>query len=289
MTRLRLGALLALAVAFGVLSYSPQAMAAAEVHRLNLVISAMPSQIDGAGMNDLLDRYNEYPLNGGGRTLNPIEKLKMAWYFDGELRYFVRPNFALAVGASRLSVQTQEEFLPSIGASINVVGDVVSVPLHVGAQYYLAPYTQGDFQARAFVGGGLMSLTGTKVTFSAVERGLPIKPTADGRLDTLDVSSLGGDSRLVTEGDSPGFYAEMGAHLFFAARYSVIVGAIYRSLKIRDLEKFSEGVLLGPVPNRAPADPPLQSPLLDADGKPYRISKLDLSGFGVRMAVAIGF
>ena len=286
MTRLRLGALLALAAAFGVFSLSPEAMAAAEVHRLNLVISAMPSQIDGGGMNDLLQRYNLYPL--GARGLEPLEQLSTTWLFDGELRYFVRSNFALAAGVSRLKAQTKREYLPSIGASINVLGEVLSVPIHVGAQYYLAPYTQGDFQARAFVGGGMMSLTGTRATFSTVELGLPIKVTADGTPDTLDAASLGGDNRLVSWGDSPGYYAEIGAHLFFAARYSVIVGAVYRNMKVRDME--TEGVIM--VPDGLPLadDPPLRVELKDADGKPfYRIPNLDLSGFGVRMAVAIGF
>jgi hypothetical protein len=287
LTRLRLGVLLALAVALGAFSLSPEAMAAAEVHRLNLVISAMPSQIDGGGMNDLLERYNQYPLNSGGRTFEPLDKLGMAWLFDGELRYFVRPNFALAAGVSRLKAQTKREFLPSIGASINLLGEVVSVPVHVGAQYYLAPYTQGDFQARAFVGGGLMSLTGTRATFSTVELGLPIKATADGRRDTLDVASLGGDSRLVAWGDGPGYYAEVGAHLFFAARYSVIVGAVYRSMKIRDLA--NEGVIMVPDSDRLPSEAPLQVELLDLKGKRIRIPDLNLSGLGVRMAVGIGF
>ncbi len=288
MTRLRLGALLALAVAFGVFSHSPEAMAAAEVHRLNLVISGMPSQVEGGGINDLIGRYNEYPLNSDGRTQNPLDKVGMAWLFDGELRYFVRPNFALAVGGSRLKVRTKREYQPSIGASINVVGEVVSTPFHVGAQYYLAPYTQGDFQARAFVGAGLLSMTGTQASFSTVEVGLPIHPNPNGP-DTLDINSLGGNNRLVARGDSPGYYAEVGAHLFFAARYSVIVGAVYRSMQIRSLTSVpGEDVIMVPVldTNRLP----LQMPLLDADGKTIaRIPRLDLSGFGVRMAVAIGF
>jgi hypothetical protein len=287
LTRLRLGVLLALAVAFGVLSLSPEAMAAAEVHRLNLVISAMPSQIDGAGMNDLLERYNQNPLSVSGRTFEPIDKLGLGWFFDSELRYFVRPNFALAAGVSRLTVQTKREFLPLIGASINVLGEVSSVPVHVGAQYYLAPYTQGDFQARAFVGGGLMSLTGTRATFSTVELGLPIRATADGRRDTLDFFSLGGDNQLVAGGDSPGYYAEVGAHLFFAARYSVIVGAVYRSMKIRNLA--NEGVIMVPDAHRLPSEAPLQVELLDLRGNLVSIPELDLSGLGVRMAVAIGF
>jgi hypothetical protein len=287
LTRLRLGVLLALAVTLGAFSLSPEAMAAAEVRRLNLVISAMPSQINGGGMNDLLERYNQNPLNASGRSFEPIDRLGMAWLFDGELRYFVRPNFALAAGVSRLKVQTKREFLPSIGASINVLGEVSSVPVHVGAQYYLAPYTQGDFQARAFVGGGLMSLTGTQATFSTNEVGLPIKATTDGTPDTLDLYSLGGAGRLVAGGDSPGYYAEVGAHLFFAARYSVIVGAVYRSMKIRNLA--NEGVIMVPDAGRLSSEPPLQVELLDLKGKPVRIPELDLSGLGVRMAVAIGF
>lgn len=280
MTRLRLGALLALAVAFGALSLSPEAMAAAEVRRLNLVISAMPSQIDGGGMNDLLDRYNKNPLEEHG--LEPLSRLGMAWVFDSELRYFVRPSFALAAGLGQIKIQTKREFMPSIGASINLSGEVLSIPLHVGAQYYLAPYTQGDFQARAFVGGGLMSLTATRVTFLTAESGMSVSGG-----DTLDVFSLGGNNRLVARGDSPGYYAEVGAHLFFAARYSVVVGAIYRSMRIRDLA--NEGIILVPDPDRPVSEVPLSTPLLDLEHRQVRIPNLDLSGLGVRMAVGIGF
>jgi hypothetical protein len=280
LTRLRLGVLLALAVAVGAFSLSPEAMAAAEVHRLNLVISGMPSQIDGGGINKLLERYNQNPLEARG--FEALSNLGMAWLFDAELRYFVRPNFALAAGVSHLKVQTKREFLPSIGTSINVSGDVLSVPVHIGAQYYLAPYTQGDFQARAFVGGGLMSMTGTRATFSAIESGLPIRGG-----DTLDVASLGGTNRLVAKGDSPGYYAEVGAHLFFAARYSVIVGAVYRSMKVRDL--VGEGVISVPDGPPLDRDYTLRTDLLGTDGKPIRIPDLDLSGIGVRMAVGIGF
>jgi hypothetical protein len=276
LTRLRLGVLLALAVAFGAFSHPPKAMAAAEVHHLNLVISAMPSQLDGGGMNDLLERYNQYPL--WARGFEGVDKIGMGWLFDGELRYFVRPSFALAAGVGYLKVETKQEFLPSIGAAINVRGEVISVPVHVGAQYYLAPYTQGDFQARAFVGGGLMSLAASRALFSTFEMGLPL------RGDTLDVASLGGTNRLVGTGDGPGYYAEVGAHLFFAARYSVIVGAVYRSMKIRDLA--NDGMIM--VPEDRPVAPYLRTPLLGTDGKLVRIRGLDLSGVSVRMALGIG-
>jgi hypothetical protein len=279
LTRLRLGALLALAVAFGVFSHAPEAMAAAEVHHLNLVISGMPSQLDGAGMNDLLDRYNEYPL--AARGFEGVAKISMGWLFDGELRYFVRPNFALAAGVGYLKVETKRDFLPSIGTSINVRGEVISVPVHVGVQYYLAPYNQGDFQARAFLGGGLLSLASSRALFSTYEEGLPL------RGDTLASASLGGTNRLVGTGESPGYYAEVGAHLFFAARYSVMVGAIYRSMKIRNLA--NDGVIMVPDGPPSNEDPPLSTKLLGKDGKPVSIRELDLSGLGVRMALGIGF
>jgi hypothetical protein len=286
LTRLRLGVLLALAVAFGASSLSPEAMAAAEVHRLNLVLSAMPSQIDGGGINDLLERYNQYPLSANG--FETVNKLGMAWIFEGELRYFVRPNFAIAAGVSQLKVQTSREFLPSIGTAINVRGEVLSVPVHVGAQYYLAPYNQGDFQARAFVGGGLMSLTGTRASFSTLESGLPVRHTTDGTPDTLADASMGGNNLLVARGDTPGYYVEAGAHLFFAARYSVILGAVYRNMRIPNLQP-NEGEVLVPDRLPLPDNPPLQTLLLGNDGKPVSIRELDLSGFGVRMALAIGF
>jgi hypothetical protein len=288
LTRLRLGVLLALAVALGAFSLSPEAMAAADVHRLNLVISAMPSQLDGGGINNLLERYNQNPLNSGGRAFEPIDVFGMTWMFDGELRYFVRPNFALAVGVSQLKVQTKRDFLPSIGTSISVFGEVLSVPVHLGAQYYLAPYTQGDFQARAFVGGGLLSLTGTRATFSTVELGLPIRAATGSAPDTLSDNSLGGNNLLLARGDSPGYYAEAGVHLFFAARYSVIVGAVYRSMKIRDLANEGE-IMVAYVPLGIANPPLLRQELLGNDGKPVRIPDLDLSGLGVRMAVGIGF
>ena len=36
------------------------------------------------------------------------------------------------------------------------------MPVHVGGAYYLQPYNQGDFQARAYVGGGLVQYTYTR-------------------------------------------------------------------------------------------------------------------------------
>ncbi len=280
MTRLRLGVLLALAVALGASSLAPKAMAAAEVHRLNLVLSGMPSQVAGDGMNDLLRRYNEYPLRYRG--LEPLDEIAMSWMFDAELRYFVRPNFAIAAGVSHLKIRTSRSYLPSIGANIDVLGQVIAVPLHVGAQYYLAPYNQGDFQARAFVGGGLLSLTSTRALFQTYEAGLD--ELYDAENDTLDIASLGGANRVTAQGEGAGYYAEFGAHLFFAARYSVMVGAIYRSMKVTGLE--SVGTIT--VPTDVVVAPYLRQTLMQG-GRPAGISELDLSGLGVRMALGIGF
>ena len=279
MIRLRLGVLLALAVAFGAISHAPKAMAAAEVHRLNLVISGIPSQLNGGGMNDMLARYNEYPL---GDRFQSLDKITMGWLFDAELRYFVRPNFALAAGVGHLKTESKREFQRAIGADVVLRGDILAVPIHVGGLYYLAPYTQGDFQARVFVGGGLLNMTTTRARFSTFEVGLPM------RGDTLEDLSLGGTSELVARGESSGYYAEFGAHLFFAARYSVMLGAIYRSAVIRQMA--DEGVIM--VPYLVPGSDPhvyLQVPLLDHDNRPVRIPDVDLGGIGLRMAVGIGF
>ena len=127
LTRLRLGVLLALAVAFGAFSHAPEAMAAAEVHHLNLVISGNPSQVDGGGMNELINRYNQYPLAARGK--NGLEKIGMGWFFDAELRYFVRPNFALAAGVGQLKIQTKQGFSINSAIAIDVRGEVISVPV----------------------------------------------------------------------------------------------------------------------------------------------------------------
>ena len=69
--------------------------------------------------------------------------------------------------------------------------------------------------------------------------------------------------------DSPGYYIQTGAHMFFAARYSAMAGVIYRSAKIENL-----------------VDNETLQPIYDLNGDPV---DLDLSGFGVRMSIGIGF
>ncbi len=255
MIRLRLGALLALAVAIGAFCHAPQAMAAPEVHRLNLVISANPSQLNGGSMNHLIERINIYPL--GAMGYEPLQQITQGWLFDAELRYFVRPNFALAAGFGQIKTQSKQVYLPGIGAEVTFRGELLAVPIHLGALFYLPPYTQGDFQARTFLGGGLVDMTTCRATFSIRE----VNPANPNPVNV----------RLVAKGEGPGFYAEFGEHMFFAARYSVMVSAIYRSAKVTGLQQ--DGYI----------------PVLDSNGQLVSLPDIDLGGIGVRGALGIGF
>ena len=246
LSRVRFGVVLAAAVALG--AVAREAGAAAEVHRLNLVISAIPTQVQATDFNRDLDQFNRIYLEPGG--LEGIKKITFAWYYDVQLRYFVRQNVAVCAGAGQLRSATKREFLPAIDQDVQLRAEILSVPVQVGGAYYFQPYNQGDFQARAYLGGGLMSLVYNRERFG------------------INTTFVGGSFQRSGRGDSPGFYVETGAHMFFAARFSAMVGAIYRNAKIRDLEgrvRSPAGIFRVPVPD------------------------LDTSGVGARMALAIGF
>jgi hypothetical protein len=68
--------------------------------------------------------------------------------------------------------------------------------------------------------------------------------------------------------DSPGYYVETGAHMFFASKFNVLLGVQYRGAKIRHIADATTG-----FPFRAP------------NGDPY---VLDLSGLGAKFAVGFG-
>src|SRR6185503_9472467 len=125
-----------------------RAHAAAEVHRANLVISVNPMAVDGGDFNGFIDFLNETQLEPRG--LEGMKRITFAWLYEGELRYFLRPNIAVAAGVGQQRATTDREYLPVLGAAIQLHGEVLSVPVHVGGAYYLAPYNQGDFQARAY-------------------------------------------------------------------------------------------------------------------------------------------
>ncbi len=122
----------------------------------------------------------------------------------------------------------------------------------------------------------------TRALFQTKEYGLNEIYSADN--DTIDAASLGGYNSIEAQGDGAGFYAEVGAHMFFASRFSLLVGAIYRSMKVSDLTTI--GTIT--VPQDVVVAPYLKQTLMK-DGKPVGISDVDLSGIGVRLGVGIGF
>lgn len=227
----------------------PEVRAAAEVHRLNVVFSAIPTHVRAEDFNGFVEDINNAFLIPSG--LEPLEKIKLSWLFTGEMRYFVRQNLALNVGAGRMSASQEQEYLPAIGSSILLTAEIVSVPIHAGAAYYFTPYNQGDFQARAYAGAGFTSLVANEATF---------------RQDVVAVPAP--NVKITGTNDAPGYYAEVGAHMFFASRFSVLLSGVYRSSVVRHLVDTSTGL-----------------PFVDFQGNPIA---LDVGGMGFRMALGIG-
>ena len=240
-----------------------QAFAAAEVHRLSLVLSSNPTQLQAKDLNDFLDDFNRIKLESHG--LEALDNISFSWLNQVEMRYFVRQNIAVSAGFGQIRSKSRREYLPRISQSIVLRTEVVAVPLHVGASYYLQAYNQGDFQARAYIGGGFVSVTQGKVMFEQLE------------FATDSATTLGGSTRFRGRGDAPGYYLELGGHMFFASRYSVILGGFYRSAVIRDLRITQDLINRNTVTTG-------QIPVNTED-----TLDLDVGGLGVRMAVAIGF
>jgi hypothetical protein len=107
-----------------------------------------------------------------------------------------------------------------------------------------------------------MAVTNGKVFFEQLES------------NTDTTTTIGGSFRVKGRGDAPGYFVEFGAQMWFASRFSVMLGATYRSMDIRSLTYEAE--------------------LVHQDGTTepyipiYVPSTLDLSGVGLRMAVLIG-
>ena len=225
-----------------------RARAAAEVHKLSLVISGIPSQIMGGDFNDKIDLVNTTLT---ALQLETLKKISFGWEFDGELRYFVRPNFAIAAGLGQLRSKSSREYSFTRTDDVTITAEVLSAPIHVGGDYYFTPYNQGDFQARAYVGGGMLSLTSTHGTITVV------------RLTSVSP----GVTTQEWAGDAPGWYVEAGAHMFFAVRYSVMLGVMYRSAVVTPTGSYLNGTL---VETNVPVS-------------------IDMGGAGARMSLAIGF
>ena len=245
-----LGALLAvLALAAG----SRPAGAAAEVHRLNLVLSAIPTQIAGGDVNDAISFTNDQLESLG---LLGLEEIKQGWMWEAQLRYMLNNRIALSAGVGQIKKASEQEYLPAIQQDVNIRWEVFAVPVSVGGAYYMAPYNQGDFQARAYMGGGFLSIVQSRLKYQQTANNVPGIPTYT----------------AAAKRDAPGYYVELGVHMFFASRFSVLLGGIYRSAKIEELldSETHYPVYIGQPPDVQPLS-------------------MDLSGIGARMAVAFGF
>ena len=256
MFRPRLAILAALVM--GLVLAPSAARAAAEVHRLNLALSAVPTQVKAGDFNDVVRNYNNTVLAPLG--FDPLDKVSFSWMFDAELRYFVTRSLSVNAGVGHLRAKTAKEYLPALASSINVHADLITVPVHLGASYYLQPYNQGDFQARMFVGGGMVQYTHSRVIFEQTLSGA----------DSASTANLGGSFKIEGTNDAPGYYLEGGVHMFFASRYSVMLSAMYRSGEVQGIiEENTAEALVNPI-----------------SGKPLT---LDVSGVGLRLSANIGF
>ena len=248
MTRNRL-ALASLAALLALASGTRPAGAAAEIHKLNLVVSAIPTQINGGDVNDFIDMTNR-SLEASG--LEGLDEIKNGWMFEGQLRYMASNKICINAGVGQIKTSTEREYLPAIQQDVRLRIEVFSVPVSVGGAYYFQPYNQGDFQARAYFGGGFLSLIQNRMKIQQTVTGIP-------GVESFAVSF---------KRDSPGFYVEGGVHMYFASRFSVLLGAMYRSAVIDALLEKETNL---PV---------------YINGKPF---SMDLSGVGGRMGLAIGF
>lgn len=237
------------------------ARAAAEIHKLNLVLSFIPTQVDGGNFNDLINSFNKQ-LSRPPNSLQGLDQISSGWLYEAELRYFARPNFAVCAGVGQLRAGSDREYLPSLSSDVTLKAEIISAPIHVGGDFYFTPYNQGDFQARAFLGGGLLSLTSTHSRLQVIALST----------DSLTNAQIGGGSfKLIQAEDSPGYYVDLGVHMFFAMRYSVMLGGTYRSAVVRRTATYFTG----------------------ADGVEHFLGfapmSVDAGGIGAKASLAIGF
>lgn len=245
-----------MAVALGLVGLATCAHGAATVHRFSIELGAGATQIAATNFNKQNEFINRNFIEPRG--LDGLDRLTYSFLFDIGARFFVRPNIALRAGVGQMRNQTKREYLPAIRQDIQLRSEILSVPMHLGADYYFAPYNQGDFQARAFIGGGLLNTVQNRVLFQTYEEG------------TDPSTTLFGVGKTVIERDAPGFYGEFGVHMFFAMRYSVVLNSYYRNAKARGLVFTNSNTTF----------------LNLSDGQPF---DLDLSGIGGRAGFCVGF
>ena len=247
-------------LAIALVTRAPEAQAQAEFHKLNLMFSGNPSSFKAEDYKDFISEYNERVLVP--HVLKEMDQISWGWRFEAELRYFATPNFAISAGVGQLKTENRQEYLPRISQRIEVTTNIVSAPIHVGGSFYFSPYNQGNFRARAYLGAGVMAHTNSKVFFEQLE------------FNTDSATTLGGSYRLKGRGEAPGYYAEFGAHMWFATRLSIILGVTYRSADMTNLRY--DTVAISPSGVETPFTPP------------FKPETLDLTGIGARFAVLFG-
>lgn len=246
-----------------------QARAAADVRKMSLVLSGIPTQFNGGDLNDAISFYNQVQVRPRG--YEEIDKLAFSWMFDGDLRYFVRPNFAVSAGVSHLRIKSGREYLPALAQAVDVRFETLTVPIHLGAAYYMQPYNQGDFTARMFVGGGMLQYAYTRGIFEQVLT----------RPDSATAQQLGGSQKIVLGQDGPGYYAEGGVQMWFASRYGVLLSVLYRSgelRQVREIGLYREGNQQNQASGGIATNP--------LTGEPF---KMDVGGLGARFGAVIQF
>src|SRR5438132_5009939 len=95
-------------VAIGLVASARQAGAAAELHRLNLILSSTPTSLTAKDLNEYLANFNRIHLETRG--LEGLDKISFAWLHQAELRFFVRPNVAVSAGFGQIHVRSSREF-----------------------------------------------------------------------------------------------------------------------------------------------------------------------------------
>ena len=266
MIRFRTGVVFTAALLMAVTFTAGKALAAADVHKLSLTLSGMPTSVNTGDFNDAIDLYNRRFLESRG--YEGLPKISFSWMFDGQFRYFVKENFSVNIGVGQLRASQHKEFLPALSQAIDVRAEVLTVPVHVGGAYYLQPYNQGDFRARMFLGAGMVQYTHSRATFEQV------LTNADTTL-----ADFGGSFRSVLTQDAPGYYLEGGVNMWFASRYAVLLSVMYRSGELRNVVEGERYVNGFAAPGFVP------SPVLNTEGDPF---KLDVGGVGFRLGVMIG-
>jgi len=245
------------------------ASAAAEIHKLNFLISGNPSSLAANSYNDYLASYNSNVIDPHG--LESLKSMHFGWFFQTQLRYFVRQNITVDMGWGNLGADQKQEYLPRISQSIDIDTHIQTNVWNVGGSYYLQPFNAGDFQARMYFSAGLLSLSNTELKFSKNELNTDSTTTLGSAVGTTNRY----DYNVQGQQEGPGWYIETGAHMFFAARYSVMLGVMYRSMSVSAVPL----TLTEYDPNGSVHTQPSPTGPIEAD----------LSGVSARMGICIGF